>query len=421
MTFDISLLEPNDVSINLKLFKLLYIFPLFDPKSKTICNFNVYHLAWYIINCVIGCIVVYGFFGYFTEMEDEIDIVDQIQLIYMYLLYSVGLLKIATFLYKANKIWDLLRVTNIHFLTSTQCQTHIGILLKYRKKSIKISNTIICIGIVNTIQWTLYPQVLLLLQKFNAYQSNRRFENIMNFRFPVTINDYNNNYVKFYMMESSTAVFLFYINVVIDIFFISICFVIIAQYEMIKRAYESVNSELNSENNNEKKNEFNVNNFEDLVSIMKDQQKLFAKLKLFYTTYKFIILSTVIINSGSMVILTFASVVVFTSSESMPIFGVIKLISAFGYMLIVLFFICYLLERINNKMKSVHFGMYNSGNWTSMNLRSKKMLLLSMQLNNANEFMIKLTPRKIVNLQLFNSVIVTCYNVLSAMLNTRSK
>jgi len=26
----------------------------------------------------------------------------------------------------------------------------------------------------------------------------------------------------------------------------------------------------------EKKNEFNVNNFEDLVSIMKDQQKLFA-------------------------------------------------------------------------------------------------------------------------------------------------
>jgi len=58
------------------------------------------------------------------------------------------------------------------------------------------------------------------------------------------------------------------------------------------------------------------------------------------------------------------------------------------------------------QMESVHFGMY-SCNWTSMNIRSKKMLLLSMQLNNANELKIKITPRKIVNLQFFSSVILT--------------
>jgi hypothetical protein len=71
-------------------------------------------------------------------------------------------------------------------------------------------------------------------------------------------------------------------------------------------------------------------------------------------------------------------------------------------------------------MESVHFGMY-SCNWTSMNLRSKKMLLLSMQLNNANEFMIKLTPRKIVNLQLFNSVILTLiyiYYIILSLIKT---
>jgi hypothetical protein len=63
-------------------------------------------------------------------------------------------------------------------------------------------------------------------------------------------------------------------------------------------------------------------------------------------------------------------------------------------------------------MESDHFGMYSCKNWTSMNLRWKKILLLSMQLKNANEFMIKLTPRKIVNLQLFNSVILTLSYIL---------
>ncbi|XP_026815408.1 uncharacterized protein LOC113555223 [Rhopalosiphum maidis] len=421
MTFDIRLLEPKEVSLNLRLFKLFRFFHLFDPKTRKFYHFNVYHLVWYFINFVIGSIVIYGLSGYFTEMEDVIDIVFNLQLMFCCLIYSLSLLKIITFIYKANYIWDLLRVTHLNFLTSIQCQTHIGILHKYREKSIKITNYLSVFAITITIQWCLYPLVLLLLQKEDANQSNRRFENIFNFRFPVTISYYNNNYVIFYITETSFEMFLLYVYVVIDIFFISICYIMIAHYEMIKKAYEGVNSECNSENNNENKNYYNMNDcFDDLVLILMDQQKHFVKLKLFYSTYKFIILSTVIINSGSIIILTYASVVIFTSSESIPILGVIKLISAFGYLLIILFFLCNLLESIHNKMESVHFGMY-SCNWTSMNLRSKKMLLLSMKMNNANRFMIKLTPRKIVNLQLFNSVLITCYNVLSAMLNTLSK
>jgi len=252
MTFDINLLEPKEVSINLKLFKLYGFFHLFDPKSKKIGNFNIYHLVWYFINCVVGCLVIYGLIGYFIEMEDVIDIVYHVQLMFFYLTYSLCLLKIITFLYKANNIWDLLRVTDINFLTSTQSQTHIGILHKHRKKSIKITNTICGVGFMNFFEWTLYPLVLQLLQTEDANQSNLRSENILNFRFPVTINYYNNNYIIFYLVESSIVMFLLYINVVIDIFFISICFIVIAQYEMIKRAYESVNNKLNSENNNGK-------------------------------------------------------------------------------------------------------------------------------------------------------------------------
>jgi len=104
----------------------------------------------------------------------------------------------------------------------------------------------------------------------------------------------------------------------------------------------------------EYKNDCNVNHsYDDLISILGDQQKhyalvptyiyksfrirhlnyfmktmivkinlmifnlniylfilFFRKLKLFYSTYKLIIVSTVLINSGSIIILTYASVVV---------------------------------------------------------------------------------------------------------------
>jgi len=252
MTFDISLLEPKEVSINLKLLKLFRFFHLFDPKTRKICNINVYHLVWYIINSVLSCIVIYGLLGYFTEMEDVIDIVFHIQLMFCCLIYSLSLIKIIVFLYKANNIWDLLSVTCIHFLTSTRCQTYIGILHNHRKKSIKITNITCGLVFINAIEWSMYPLVLKLLQKEDANQSNRRLENIFNLRFPVTINNYNNNYVTFYIMESSIIMFLLYIYVVIDVFFISICYVMIAHHEIIKRAYENVNSTLNSKNNNGK-------------------------------------------------------------------------------------------------------------------------------------------------------------------------
>lgn len=49
--------------------------------------------------------------------------------------------------------------------------------------------------------------------------------------------------------------------------------------------------------------------------------------------------------------------------------------------------------------------MYTS-NWTEMNLKTKKLLLLSMQMENANKSMIKISSKKIVNLQLFANVII---------------
>jgi len=51
----------------------------------------------------------------------------------------------------------------------------------------------------------------------------------------------------------------------------------------------------------------------------------------------------------------------------------------------------------------VNLSLY-SCNWMKMNLKFKKLLLLAMQMNDANQMMLKASPKKIINLQLFANV-----------------
>lgn len=54
-------------------------------------------------------------------------------------------------------------------------------------------------------------------------------------------------------------------------------------------------------------------------------------------------------------------------------------------------------------MEAVKFGMY-SCNWVDMNLQFKKLLLLSIQMEDAHKLIIKFSPKRIVNMHLFVTV-----------------
>lgn len=51
----------------------------------------------------------------------------------------------------------------------------------------------------------------------------------------------------------------------------------------------------------------------------------------------------------------------------------------------------------------VNFGLYSS-NWTEMDLKFKKTLLLTMQMNAAHRRVIKISPLYVVNLEMFSQV-----------------
>jgi len=58
--------------------------------------------------------------------------------------------------------------------------------------------------------------------------------------------------------------------------------------------------------------------------------------------------------------------------------------------------------------ESINLGIY-SCNWTMTNLKLKKLLLLTMQINDANQVTMKVSMRKLVNLNLFANVSIYIY------------
>jgi len=66
----------------------------------------------------------------------------------------------------------------------------------------------------------------------------------------------------------------------------------------------------------------------------------------------------------------------------------------------------FLLYKFNMYMffrKTILFALYSS-NWTEMDMKCKKLILLTMQLNNAHQKKTQYTRTKIVNLEMFYKV-----------------
>ncbi|VVC36724.1 Hypothetical protein CINCED_3A012535 [Cinara cedri] len=56
---------------------------------------------------------------------------------------------------------------------------------------------------------------------------------------------------------------------------------------------------------------------------------------------------------------------------------------------------------------SIIFALYSS-NWTDMDVKTKKLILLAMKMNNANQLKMKFTNTKVVNLEMYSNVSMPC-------------
>lgn len=231
----------QEVAINLELLIRCRFYQMFNPNGIKIKNWNVYQLVCIILTAIAQLVIVYATFGFFVETDDVFTDLELIVIIGVHIENYICLLKISVFLYHANTIWDLFDVARFNFLTSKLCRNNIKLLNKSRDISIKLTNAYLAITLGIMVQWLLFP---IVINKFIAPENaNHRLYNIFNFRFPVTLQNYNNHYVIFCVMEIIVAMFFLYVLLVIDVFIISLCWVINAQHKVLTLAFKQIDLE----------------------------------------------------------------------------------------------------------------------------------------------------------------------------------
>nr|AQS60751.1 olfactory receptor 37 protein [Acyrthosiphon pisum] len=408
-------LQDHEVAINLALFKRYQFYQIFNPNGSKLLNYDTYKLTNVMFIVAVTTYNIFSAMCFFTDTIDTIDSVDLLLMIFIYSIIIISLLKISVLLFNADQIWELFDLTRFDFLTSRQCRKNVGILCKYRDRSITITNLYQNYSTMVFIIWMITPLVLNTFVVVGG--PNQRYHNIFNMQYPVSANIYNQYYYLFYLMEIAMGIFVLNYSMIVDNFLISLCWVIIAQYEVITTAFEKIGNdcELTTLQNEKNNNSFEA--YEDLKSILMDQNKLYIKLKSFYRVVWIIVIFLIIIDSVLLIILTYSFVMICSSAESFSIFNILKISTAFFVFVIQLYLYCYLFDVLNDKKESVNFGLYCC-DWTKMDLRFKKLLLLATKFNNANTLKIKSTPNKIVNLQLFSSVMTTAFNIVTVMLKT---
>ncbi|XP_022170316.1 uncharacterized protein LOC111033728 [Myzus persicae] len=139
---------------------------------------------------------------------------------------------------------------------------------------------------------------------------------------------------------------------------------------------------------------------------------------LFSTTFERVMLSHIFVSSISLIIIWFNLIMSFSDDGKFEISGAttVKTIVAIPSFSFQIFMTCYLFENLHNQKDSIIFALYSS-NWTEMDMKSKKLILIAMQLNNANQKKLRFTRTRIVNLEMFFKTMGHCYTVVSVMIH----
>ncbi|KAL5243499.1 hypothetical protein ACI65C_010909 [Semiaphis heraclei] len=404
----------HTAAINLKILKQCGFYQMFTPNSKKIFGWNVYLLSFIVLTVITQCLIGIGNFGFLFDLEDINTNVDLFLIIFATSFNYLTVLKVVILIFNKTKVLELLDVTDLKFLKSKHCRNNIEILYKYRDRALRLTNLYFNFCIFVLTQWITFP---IMINSFVTYKKdNQRLENVINRPYLTDVNTFNKYYVLFYVFEAIIAIKSVYLVLMVDLLLLSIGWAIIVQYEVLAIAFKNIG---HNENLQKDHDHDVVDDYKCFKSILFDQQKLDLKVKLYFSIMKPIVLMHVVISSVLIIMLSNSFLTVFLSTKSFTytIVSVFKIGTGVLYIGLQLFLYCHLFDNIHSMRESVNLGIYFC-NWTKKDLKFKKLLLLTMRINNANQIIMKASTKKIINLQLFGNVLMTSYNIVSVMLKT---
>lgn len=234
----------NEYTINWTLFKLLGFYQIFEPGSPKLFDFSIYILLNVLLVLYTTTVSVVGLYGFFNTANNLVDSsIKDVQPLLGITFTMLGNFKIILTIYNAEEIWNLLHVSHKDFLSSKGCKKNYKKLVTCGKRFARIIFPFyLSISSAATILWIITPICLnkYVIKEEIQSENNFRKSNIINLKYPVSVETYNTFFYAFYIMEFTTMIYSFYGVVTFDLFLIVILQLISTQYDVVRSAYANL-------------------------------------------------------------------------------------------------------------------------------------------------------------------------------------
>jgi len=180
--------EVEKFVFNLNLLKRCYFYHIMDSNKQKFLNRNIYWLICVVFLAINLCIFLFDHVRFLISMDDTLNDTDIMMMTTTYTVCYLCIIGVSVLLYRSDKLWNLLDVTRIDFLTSKLCRKNINFLYDRQECIIKLSNLYYYIIHILFAQWTLYPLVIYV---YKDNTSIHRYQNIFNLSFPISVGTYN--------------------------------------------------------------------------------------------------------------------------------------------------------------------------------------------------------------------------------------
>jgi len=146
--------------------------------------YNIYILVFIALSLLLIPINFYGIIGFIVQMEDAVNEIKLIQILHVHMHSFLPFMKIGVCIYNADKILDLLDVTRINFIKSSQFFKHLKVFYEYGKSSIKINNILYFLLKIIILSWMIFPLLSNMNMLMKTFEKRTlRYENIQSLRF----------------------------------------------------------------------------------------------------------------------------------------------------------------------------------------------------------------------------------------------
>ncbi|XP_026804934.1 odorant receptor 22c-like [Rhopalosiphum maidis] len=212
-----------------------------------------------------------------------------------------------------------------------------------------------------------------------------------------------------------------------DCYLVTMCFVFDALFRTMSTGYETLGRCRSSASKLSARQQFDTvatiskasisdDNYDDLTNHILDNKNIIEQYDAFFDVVRPMVLIQIADGSYSIITLIFLTSLAYIKGYSIVSAPILKFVCGLASLTIELYIYCYGFNHIEDGKSTVNFGLYSS-NWTEMDLKFKKTLLLAMTMNSAHKRVMKVSPNSIVNLEMFSRVMNMSYSIVSVLLN----